>query len=869
MSLRTYFPLVNDLRVAQLRRGNCTVCWVVLVKVLGRRPGDIERQTMSSLLQDIRYALRMLRKSPGFTTVIVLTLGLGIGANTALFSVVDAVLLRPLLYAQPEQLVAVKEDLPGVNLIDAGMSQPELDDFQKRSGVFDQTSAVAAIDANITGREKPERVEAEVISPNYFTLLQAKPALGRVFNDSDYRKGFSEGAVISDSLWHTMFGADPNVVGQAVRLDTDLYTIIGVMPPSFRHPGRTLLHDVDIWLAAGFAGPPAPPPVRAMRFIPGAIARLNPGSTLAQAQAKLDAFAAHLQQEYPADYPVSAHWRPRLVPLQQQVVGNAGQMLFLLLAAVGVVLLIACVNIASLLLARSSARHREIAIRQALGAGSGRLIRQTLTESVVLSLCGGLLAVPVSFWLKDLLLTLVRSTLPRLAEVNLNARALLFVSAISVICGLLFGLVPALQMSDRRLMDELGQGARGVGIASRQHRFLSALVACEFALSLVLMVGAGLLLRSFWKVLEVQPGFNSEHLVTAHLWLPVPNDPKNDPYPTEEKRNAFLNEILRRVSALPGVNEVAIGGGNTAFSGQRNALGFAIEGRVAAAGEAPTAEIGFATPDLFHVLGTPLIRGRFFTNADSEKGEPVVLIDQTAAERFWPHKDPVGRQIRIHMQIAGADEPLHKVVGVVGRSRSEGLDAPYAPHLFLPAKENGLNAMTVYIRTEASPEALEGPVRREVQAVDPDLPVFGVRALRGIIYDSLASRRFAMQILGFFAATAMLLAAIGIYGVMAYFVSQRVREIGVRMALGAQRGDVLKLIVRQGMSTALIGVGLGVVAALAMTRLISGLLFDVSASDPLTLAALTALLALVALLANSIPAIRAATVDPMVALRYE
>jgi predicted permease len=422
-------------------------------------------------------------------------------------------------------------------------------------------------------------------------------------------------------------------------------------------------------------------------------------------------------------------------------------------------------------------------------------------------------------------------------------------------------------MANPRMMDKLSQGAREVGVGSRQHRFLGALVICEFAISLVLLVGAGLLLRSFWKVLEVQPGFNAEHLVTAQVWLPVPNDPKNNPFPTQEKRNQFLGDVLRRLSALPGVSQVAIGGPNAPFAQVPNNYNFEIQGRNAAPGEVPTGYLEVVTPTLFQVLQVPLLRGRLFSEADDPKGEPVVLIDQTTAEKFWPHENPLGKQIRFPR--FGPKQPLRRVVGIVGPIRIEGLDAPYSPHLFLSAKQVPLNNITVYIRTSASPEAMEEPVRREIQAVDPDLPVFGVRSLRSVISDSLGARRFAMQLLGFFAATALLLAAIGIYGVMAYVVNQRVREIGVRMALGAQRGDVLRLVVRQGMVLALAGVVVGFIASLALTRLISGLLFGISASDPLTLAMFTLLLAGVALLANIVPARRAAMVDPVVALRYE
>lgn len=825
---------------------------------------------MGTLIQDVRYGVRMLRKNPGFTAVVILTLAVGIGANTALFSVVDAILLRQLPYRDPQQLVAIHDDVPGLNMHNVGTSVQELDDLRDRSGIFEQVSPVWPINVNVTGREKPARVEGLAVGENYFNLLGSKAALGRVFTSTDYRPGFFEGAVISDSLWRRMFGASSSVLGQGIRLDTDLYTIVGVMPPTFRHPGRTLQSDVDVWITAGYIAAPFPqPPKREIRMFPGVIARLKPGITVPQAQSRLNDFVAQLSEQYPNEYPKSARWDVRLTPLHDEVVGTTGPMLFVLLAAVGVVLLIACVNIASLLLARSSGRNREIAVRRALGAGAVRVIRQMLTESVLLSLIGGICAIFLSFLLKDVLLQLVPASVPRLQEVTVNLRVLLFTLSVSLVAGIAFGLAPALQLARPRLVESLGQGSRTSGLGLSHHRFLSTLVISEFAMSLVLLVGAGLLLRSFRNVLQVNAGFNTDHIVVAHIWLPVPNDPNLNPYQKQDKRAVFVREVLRRVNALPGINGATIATGSTPFSSPQGLTNFSIEGTVFSSGESPVARIGSLTPDFEKVLGMTLVRGRTFVESDNETGERVALIDQTAAERYWPNQDPIGKRVQLTIPGAINPVPFSKIVGVVARTRSEGLDVAYTPHIFFPAYQAVGIAMSIYARTPISADALQDPMRAAVQSVDPNLPVFAVRTMEGMVSDSLASRRFALQLMALFAATALLLAAIGIYGVTAYFVTQRVREIGIRMALGAQPGDVLKLIVSRGMILATIGVGLGIVTALAVAHLISGLLFGVSSYDPITLAALTFVLGAVALLANYIPARRAAQVDPMVALRYE
>ena len=824
---------------------------------------------MSPLRQDLRYAARMLLKTPGFTIVAILTLALGIGANVAAFSVVRAVLLQPLPYLQPRQLVRVFDDLRALNVRDIGMSQPEIEDLQNRSGVFQEISVVWPISANVTGADRPERVEALATSTNYFTLLGANAQLGRIYTKQETVPGFIEAAVMSDGFWRREFGGNPNAIGKKIRLDGDLYTIVGVMPPNFRHPGRTLQTDVDLWIAAGYAADPFPtPPSRAIRMFPGTIARLKPGLSPSEAQAQLDVFSANLSREFPVDYPATASWGLRVVPVQDDLVGGVRTELFVLFGAVGCVLLIGCVNIANLLLARGAGRQREIAIRLALGASRKRIISQLLTESGLLATVSGVIALLTVIALKSFLVHLAPADLPRLNEVSINIGVLLFAFLVSILTGVLFGLVPALQAASPNQLSSLREGARGSGSSKAHARISRFLVASEIALSLVLLVGAGLLLRSFWQVLQVQPGFNPKSIVTAQIWMAVPNDPKTDPYRPPEKRSAFYRELLRRVSSIPGVRQAAMGsGGSLPLGRTRNTFPLTIQDRPADAERTPVAEFASVTPEYFSTLEIALISGRNFADSDDISAQKVALIDDTLAHRYWPNEDPIGKQIKAGP--VNSPLPWTTIVGIVASVKSDGFDAPAMSHVYFPLFQNPPAAGAIYLRTGQDPGTIADPIRQQVQSVDPGIPVFAVRTMNEVISKSLADRRFALVILAVFAGVALLLAAIGIYGVMSYTFSQRTHEIGVRVALGAQRSHILSMALGEGMLLVAIGLGVGLLGAAIVTRFFRSMLFSVTATDPLTFLSIAVLLAGVALLACVIPARRATQIDPLVALRED
>jgi predicted permease len=809
---------------------------------------------MGILIQDMRYALRTLLKSTGFVAIAVLTLALGIGANVAIFALVNAVLLQPLPFPQPERLVRIFDDLNGAGAKDVGMSVPELEDLRQRSGVFEQISAVFPVSTALTGGDRAERIEMLGISPNYFQLLGARAAVGRVIEEADRVPGFVDGVVISDGLWKRQFGGNPGVIGRRVRVDEDGYTIIGVMPPGFRHPGRTLEGDVEFWAASGFLTDPFPsPPIRSARVLPGAMGRLKPGLTLQTAQMRLDAVVEQLQRTFPKDYPVQSRWALRIQPVQASLTGNVRPTLVVLLAAVSFVLLIVCVNIASLLIARSSTRARELAIRRALGASRGRLVRQLLTESVFLSLAGGIAAIVVLQLSRTSLLASMPADLPRLSEVHFDSLAIGLALALSLITGMLCGVTPALQASATDPNHDLKEGGRGgSGQSVRKSRFRSALVCVEIALSVVLLIGAGLLVRSFSAALQQNPGLDPKGLTVGQVWIPVPNNPKANRYLNPPQRAALARELMRQMSLLPGVQSVAIGTAAVIpfLNSQTNPAPFSLPDDSAGGQKDYAAEFGAVSPDYFAVLKTPLQRGRVFTDQDSDQSARVVVVNESFMRKFSRQQDLIGKRLR---DSSGRD---FQIVGVVGDVRDQGLDMPASPRVYRPIYQASGFSLSLFLRTRSDASLLKEALTRTVNRVDPELPVFGVRSMDEMMSASMARRRFSLSLMAVFAGLALFLAALGIYGVMSFVVSQRTQEFGVRMALGAKPRDILMLAFRPGLVLTCIGTLAGLAVSIGAARLMSSLLFGVPV-----------LLGAVALAACWLPAWRATRIPPSIAFR--
>ena len=823
---------------------------------------------VENLFQDLRFAVRMLRRSPGFAFVAIATMALGIGATTAIYSVIDATLLHPLPYPNPSELVRVEDDLPGVGAQDVSVSIPEWKDLEN-SGIFQYVALDYFNSVNLTGSAQPTRVAMKGVTPNYFAMLGVGAQLGRTFDPGDNTPGVILEVVISDGLWKRAFGADPRILGKTVRLDNDVYQVVGVMPPGFRDQGKTSEErNTELWLSGGFAAPPFPPPLRNSRF-GTAFARLKPGLSIAAAQAHLDALVDSLKKQYPAEYPAQEAWTVRLVPLSESVVGSVRQSLILLFGAVGLVLLISCVNVANLLLARASARGREIAVRQALGAQRMRLIRQFLAESLLLFLLGGLAGIAILFSVGKFLLRLVPESLPHMNDISVNWGVLAFALAVSVAAGTVFGLAPAWLMSRSDLIGTLRQEGRGSSGSRDRSRARQILVISELALSLVLMVAAGLLLRSFWDLFKVQLGFNPSRVMAIETWLPFPNDPKTDIYSTATQESVLLREVLRRNRTLPGVEETAVGDRAALPLGHGkddlNMFPLIREGQDVQSSQPPLIDTSIVSPEYFHLLGMTLLRGRLFVDHDLEDTPSIAVINQAAARAYWPNQDPVGKRVRLR----AAKPDWTTIVGVIADARTESLADAGIPQVYLDIYQRPAKDLAFFLRGQLDPSAISEQVRQQVQAVDAELPVFHEETLDAVLSSSLSVRRFSMEMVALFAATALLLAGLGIYGTISYLVNEQRREMAIRLALGAQRGTILKMVLRRGLGLAAAGAGLGLAGALIVSHLMAGLLFGVSSIDLPTFAGVTVVLTIVALAASFIPALRAMRLDPITMLHSE
>ncbi len=825
---------------------------------------------MDGLRQDVRYAWRTLRKSPGFVTIALLTLALGIGANLAIFTVVHAVLLQPLPFREPERIVRVFDDLGGAGARNVGMSVPELYDVSERSGVFEQVSAMFPSSGALSGEGKVERILLIGTSPNYFDLLGTAPALGRVYTQSEWVPGFLDGVVISDALWKRRFGSDPDIIGRKVRVDEDPYTVIGVMPSDFRHPANSDVGDIDMWTAAGFTGDPWPtPPVRGARALPGALGRLKPGITLEQAQRRLDVLTTSLQQTYPNEYPKQLGWSLRLEPAQTSLTGNVRPTLVILFAAVSFVLLIVCVNLASLQIARESARMREFAVRQALGASRGQLVRQVLTESVLLSLAGGAAALAVLLLAQKLLLAMLPADVPRLAEVHADWRMVAFAVILSLATGVLVGVMPALHASAIDPNRDLRDGGRtGGGPSVRRNRTRAALVVLEVALSAVLLIGAGLLVRSFSAAVGQNPGLDPQRLVAGQIWVPVPNNPSANRYLTPAQRTRLDRELLARLAVLPGMEHTAISTSSAVplLGIVNNPVAFSLPDEASTHDNDHAAQFGGVSAGYFDVLGTPLIAGRVFTDHDADSSARVVVVNETFVRRFSPQRDAVGQRLRYVSR--GKAQEAH-IVGVVGDVRHDGLDMAALPRFLDPICKYAAIPSAAVVRTRSGVDvkAPKEALTATVHSINPELPGFDVRTMAALMSASMARRQFSLFLMSIFAVSALLLAALGIYGVMAFVVGQRAQEFGIRMALGALPRNILGLAFRPGLMLTATGTVVGLAASIGVTRLMASLLFGVSSNDPTTLVVVTVLLGLVTLAACFIPARRATRVSPLQALK--
>ena len=820
------------------------------------------------VVQDLKVALRRVFRNPLFALSVVGTLALGVGATTSIYTVVDGVLLKPLPFTDSEALVRVGADLQGIGARDVGMSQPELADYATRSGAFEAIAGIWPIAANLTGSDRPERVEVLLTSANYFDLLGVRAALGRTFNARDEVPGIATVAVISDALWRRGFGGDRQVLGRTLRIDEDVYEIIGVMPASFRHPSVTLETDVEVWSVVGWTSAPFPKPAYSSRFIPAAVGRLARGVSLETARARIESLGREIVQQHPDEYPARIGWTPRLNPLATDLVSGVRPALVVLMSAIVLVMLIAVSNLSNLLLIRAVAREREVAVQRALGASSWRIISSVLAEGAVLACAGGALGFLASLWGVDLLLRLVPDRLPRVTEIAIDRRVFAFAMVVAGLAGILVGLGPALQLARRAVIDHLKSTGKGIQ-AGMRGRMRNALVIGQVAIAVVLLAGATLLVRSLWNLQSVDTGIATSPLMAARLWLPQPNDPSTGPYFEHSKRAALFWGVLERLRASGEVEDAAI---TSALPTQQDSpvSSFALEGWTPDQRDFATATPVFVTPGYFRALGVRLVQGRLLADSDDTRTDRVVVINETLARRYFQGEDPVGHRFRFvnRRGEVAPSAPWITIVGIVSDIKEDGLDAPIRPQIYQPLFQVSLLNLAIVARGRSGPPS-PATIQQAVQGVDSNLPVYAFRSGEQLLATQLAQRRFATRLINAFAVAALLLAALGLHGIIAYGVRQRTHEIGVRIALGATVRGVMTLILTDAARLTAIGVAIGVGAAIVLTRFLQTMLFEISPTDPWTFAATVVVLAAVVGVATLGADRRAARIEPAIALRQE